>query len=117
MFGSGYAWNVSYLNISIGDTVNWSWKPPLGISSVKYQIIQVKDATSTEPIGFKSDAPSSIGRFSYQFNKPGVYYYWSGYVESTGSIDFRGIVHVGSSSDKELTVDVSLNGFSGKFRF
>jgi len=53
-YGNGYAWSQSYLTISTGDSVKWSWKPPAGITGVTYQVVQVRDAVSYAPIGFSS---------------------------------------------------------------
>lgn len=46
---------------------------------------------------------------------PGTFYYWSGYVESSAQIVFRGIIVVLDSVDKELELNVKLNGFKGSF--
>jgi hypothetical protein len=58
-------------------------------------------------------SPTPIGSYSLQFNQAGIYYYWSGYVEVTGQITFRGTILVKNSIDKELQVNVNLNGFNG----
>ena len=84
----------------------------VGITTVKYSVIQTADAISFEQAGFSSGEPKAIGSFTHQFNQPGVYHYTSGYVESTRQILFRGIVEVLSSMDKELEIDVQLNGIS-----
>ena len=34
------------------------------------------------------------GRYKHQFTRPGIYYYWSGPVDSTGIIVMRGKVNV-----------------------
>ena len=52
--------------------------------------------------------------YSYQFNKPGIYYYWSGYVDSDQSISFRGVVEVKETvDDKEYQIDVRTNNIKG----
>ena len=33
--GQGYAWNDPYLIINVGDTVNWSWNPPVSLRNVR----------------------------------------------------------------------------------
>lgn len=76
--------------------------------------MQVADASSFTPIGFSSGDPTPYGSFSYEFNQPGTYYYWSGYVEESQQITFRGVVSVLDSFDKQLEVDVQLNGFKAQ---
>lgn len=112
-YGKGYAWSQSYLKISKGDTVNWSWQPPTGISRVAFQVVQVADASSFTAIGFTSGAATATGSFSFQFIQAGTYHYWSGYVEDSAQITFRGVIVVEDSFDKELEVNVNLNGFNG----
>ncbi len=79
-------------------------------------MVQVKDAQSYAPIGFTSGSPTATGSFTYQFNQAGTFYYWSGYVESSNQILFRGVVVVSSSLDKQLQIGVQTNGFKG-FKF
>lgn len=110
-YGVGYAWSKPYLTINVGDSVYWSWRPPSGITTVTYQVIQVADQNSYASIGFNSGQATATGSFQYQFNQPGVYYYWSGYVENSDQITFRGVVVVQSSSDKMLTINVTTNGY------
>ena len=54
------------------------------------------------------------GSFSYQFNTPGTYYYWSGYV-NTQLFSFRGVILVNSTVDKLLGLTVNVNGYPGRF--
>ena len=72
--------------------------------------MQTSDAISEVQTGFGSGAPTATGSFTYQFNQAGIYYYSSGFVESTNQIMFRGIIEVVNSQDKELEIDVQLNG-------
>jgi len=62
-YGNGYAWSDPYLNISLGDTVVWSWSPPIGVTGVSFAVIQVQDpASSTKASdGFSSGASKSTG--------------------------------------------------------
>ncbi len=93
--------------------MHWSWKPPTGITRVAYQVVQVKDSDSYSPIGFTSGPPTAVGSFEYQFNQAGTYYYWSGSVESTGQIEFRGVVVVSSFLDVQQELNVKVNGLTG----
>lgn len=78
-------------------------------------MIQVENAKSIIPNGFSSGPKSSpTGSFSYQFNKPGIYHYWSGYVEQTGQISFRGVIIVNDSIDKQFEVSLKLNDFEAQ---
>lgn len=110
----GYSWSKPYLTINKGDSVKWSWRPPKGIQDVKFQVIQVENAEAYNSVGFNSGPASAVGSYEFQFNKPGVFYYWSGYVESSEQITFRGVVEVLDSVDKELEINVNLNGFNGE---
>ena len=77
-------------------------------------VVQVADPTSETPSGFSSGTPSSKGTFQYQFNSVGTFYYWSGYVDSSSTISFRGVINVAAATDKELSVKVVLNGFEAQ---
>ena len=79
-----------------------------------FKVEQVSDSASTQAIGFTSGDPTSYGSFKYQFNKPGLYYYWSGYVESSGVISFRGLINVKDTLDRELEINLELNGFKAQ---
>lgn len=81
---------------------------------MSFQVAQVADSTSIFTSGFSSGTPTPVGSFSYQFNQPGIYHYWSGYVENSQQITFRGVINVVDSFDKELEVNVQLNGFSAQ---
>lgn len=115
VYGKGYGWNTPYLTIGAGDSVRWSWKTPDGITGISYKVLQVADALSFTGTGFDSGEASASGTFQHQFNQPGIYYYWSGFVESTKVISFRGVVEVVASSDKELELTVRLNEIKGKY--
>lgn len=115
-YGKGYAWNKPYLVIYKGDSVKWTWKAPSGITCVSYQVIQVKDPYSFVPIGFNSGAATPTGSFEFQFNQAGTFHYWSGYVESSEQITFRGIIVVKDSVDKDFELSVLTNIFKGNFK-
>lgn len=84
------------------------------MSGVSFKVEQVKDAKSIFGIGFSSGYQKPSGSYTYQFNQAGVFYYWSGYVESTSQILFRGIVNVSDTNDKQLELNVKLNGFTAQ---
>lgn len=91
-FGPGFAWSQPILEISAGDTVEWSWQAPSYSTGVSYRLVQVEDATSVLETGFSSgEMRTPVGSFSHQFNTPGSYHYWSDYVSSE-NINFRGTV-------------------------
>jgi hypothetical protein len=101
------------LNINKGDYVEWTWNAPGTINDINYLVQQVASPTGTTASGFDSGSPSASGSFVYQFNTVGTFYYWSGNVDSNEMISFRGVINVGAAADRELTIDVSLNGFKG----
>lgn len=82
---------------------------------VTYSVIQVSDLVKFVSNGFSSGSPTTFGSFQYQFNQPGTYYYWSGFVESSDQIMLKGVVVVQNSVDKLLTIGVSLNGLNGMY--
>jgi hypothetical protein len=89
--------------------VNWSWSFPTTITGMKFQVVQVEDAASQNPSGFMSSSSSS-GSFTYQFNQPGTYYYWSGFIDSAQTMSSRGIVVVSNSTPtQELELNVNIN--------
>ena len=55
-----------------------------------------------------------IGTYIYQFNNPGTYYYWSGFVNNQ-QISFRGVINVVYAVDEFFDIDVTVNGFYGNF--
>lgn len=114
--------------------IRWNWNAPGTLSNINYFVQQVADPTSTTLAGFSSGSPSTsgnqismislnvswnffyfIGSFEYQFNNVGTFYYWSGFVDANGLISFRGVVNVVATTDRELTISVSVNGFSGNY--
>lgn len=115
MYGFRYAWDNTYLNIKKDEYVLWTWQPPVSIDGLKFKVQQVIDATSTGPIGFTSGEPSEFGSFKYQFTTPGIYYYWSGYVDVNRVISFRGVIEVIDQivNEKEFTIDVKLDDIYG----
>jgi len=115
VYGLGYAWTREYLKINKGDSVSWRWVAPIGMGeNIKYRVIQVANPVSTEMIGFNSGGATVSGSFTHMFNSPGVYYYWSGFVEASETISFRGIIEVIESDEKELEVDVNQSGMSAQ---
>jgi len=114
--GKGYAWSQPQLKISLGDSVKWTWTPPVGITSVSYRVVQTEDAIGKEAVGFASGPGSPTGSFTFQFNQPGVFYYWSDVVDATGLVSFRGSVEVTTSVDKALELAVFRDGVRAQAR-
>ena len=50
----------------------------------------------------------------YQFNNPGTFYYWSGFI-NTQQFSFRGVIKVVNTVEKAFDVNVTVNGFRGNF--
>lgn len=89
--GKGYAWSDEKLMIDIGDTITWSWSSPIGISDATYRVAQLQDAESFIESGFSSGFSSTpSGTYTRQFQTPGTYYYWSGYIDNSKTVSFRG---------------------------
>lgn len=104
------------MTINVGETVRWTWSAPVGATGIKYMIEQVETSASEVGSGFISGEPSASGAFEYQFNVPGVYHYWTRYVEFSNTITLRGVVTVLDSVDKELELSVRVNGYRGELQ-
>ncbi|CAF0814130.1 unnamed protein product, partial [Brachionus calyciflorus] len=110
-WGEGYAWTEPYIEINIGDIVEWSWSPPTAINGLNFKVEQVKGAFSRDAEGFSSGQATSRGSFSFQFNTPGTYYYWSGYIEPSRVVHFFGTVVVKDVKEvKDLEIKVLQDG-------
>ena len=110
----GFGWSNTYLIVNRGDTVEWSWSSFDVNMKLFYKVEQVESSISTKKAGFSSGNPTSSGTFLYQFNKLGLFHYWSGYINND-KFSFRGTVRVEDSLDKQLDIDVETNGFKGFF--
>jgi hypothetical protein len=111
-FGNGFSWSETHLKINRGDYVEWSWNSPDILMRLSYKVEQVESFNSTKNIGFTSGKPTSKGSFVFQFNTPGIFHYWSGYINFQ-KYSLRGIIEVLDFSDKKLDIDVLTNGFKG----
>lgn len=68
-YGKGYAWSQPHLTIAAGDSVHWSWSTPIGVTGVKFQVLQaVNSVRKSLDYGFNSGPASPMGDFTYQFN-------------------------------------------------
>lgn len=114
VYGYGYGWNYPVQTVKQGDYVKWNWIAPQAVVGVSFKVEQVDSPTSVNASGFTSGTPSAYGSFIYQFNTLGTFYYWTGYVDLAQSISFRGTVVVEANTDKDLDVDVSLNGIKAQ---
>jgi hypothetical protein len=54
------------------------------------------------------------GTFSYQFQTPGTYYYWSTPVDQSGQISLRGVINVVAAQPQTLTVQVTSQSVTGE---
>ena len=73
-------------------------------------IQQLRDPILTEAEGFWSGPPTERGTFQFQFNEPGTYYYWSGFIEPSNVVHFRGVVVVKDEKEiKNLELQVTQN--------
>lgn len=101
--------------------MTWSWQPPVTITGLKFKVEQVQGPNSIGPIsnGFSSGEPSEYGSFKYQFHQPGIYHYWSGFVDVNQRIFFRGVIEVQDETNlnKEFEIDLKLNEITGLFKY
>jgi len=114
-YGLGYAWSQPFLQISAGDSITWSWRAPAGIPNVAFRLAQVQDAKSVIENGFSSGPlATSTGSFTTTFHQPGVYAYWSDYVDSERKITLRGTVTVLPASSLSFAFSVHVNGIEAQ---
>lgn len=80
------------------------------VAGLKFMVQQLKNPIGIEPEGFWSGPPTETGSFSFQFNKPGTYYYWSGYIEQSRVINFHGVIVVSDiDQEKDYEIEVFQN--------
>ncbi|XP_063307204.1 fibrocystin-L-like [Pelobates fuscus] len=118
VYGIGYAWSPSRLDISIGDTVVWTWKAPSFITNIGYRVFSVSDPANVTYDGisfYSGDNSLASGVFSYQFTSPGLYYYSSGYLKSDQSIFMQGVVNVSPRQDQNSGVYLSVGGIEANY--
>lgn len=71
---------------------------------------QIRNPARLEHEGFWSGPPTERGSFSFQFNNPGTYYYWSGYIEQSKVVSFQGVIVVLDIDEvKNLEIEVTQN--------
>ncbi|KAM4026998.1 fibrocystin-L isoform 2-T2 [Anomaloglossus baeobatrachus] len=112
VYGVGYAWSPSQLQISTGDTVVWQWHSQPMIQGIGYRVFSVSDPANLiyDGISFNSGDRVPSGFFSYQFTSPGTYYYSSGYVNDAQTMYMQGVINVTPISEQSRQVHVYLGG-------
>ncbi|KAI7798957.1 putative fibrocystin-L, partial [Triplophysa rosa] len=113
VYGQGYTWSPSALIVSVGDTVVWSWEALAFVSDLGYRVFSVSSPSSIDydGIAFKSgDTKTARGFFSYRFTSPGVYYYSSGFIDSSNQKTMQGVVTVRPLEERPVGLQVSVAG-------
>ncbi|XP_069478237.1 fibrocystin-L-like [Ambystoma mexicanum] len=113
VYGLGYAWSPSTLEVSVGDRVQWQWDAPPAVQGIGYRVFSVSSPgdTSYDGSGFTSgNVKTSSGSFSYQFTLPGVYFYSSGFVSDSQTIFMQGAVKVKQLSRQKSRLHLSIGG-------
>ncbi|XP_076157842.1 PKHD1 like 1, tandem duplicate 1 [Alosa pseudoharengus] len=113
--GEGYAWSPAAALATVGDSVVWRWEAPAFLQDVGFRVFSVASPSSTTPDGraFTSgDAKTPSGFFRYQFTSPGVYYYSSGFVDSTDEKSLQGVVTVRDVEESRPELHVTVGGFT-----
>ncbi|KAM4704928.1 fibrocystin-L [Rhinophrynus dorsalis] len=118
VYGTGYAWSPSRLDILVGDTVVWQWKPQAFIIGIGYRVFSVSDPANVTYDGKTfisgiSRTPSGV--FSYQFTSPGVYYYSSGYINDANTTFLQGVIYVSPIETRKGGVFMSVGGIEAKY--
>ncbi|XP_074660960.1 fibrocystin-L-like [Tubulanus polymorphus] len=112
-FGVGYKWTPQRLNISTGDKVRWNWQPPQPDVEVEFMVCQTKTIVDEECLdgGFRSGR-GRVGGFEHVFRHTGVYYYWSGFVNSVSQVGFHGQVEVVNRMPSAGKLSFEVNGIA-----
>ncbi|XP_040210575.1 fibrocystin-L-like [Rana temporaria] len=112
-YGAGYAWSPSRLDISVGDTVVWTWNSQPLITGMGYSVYSVSDPDNLTYDGnaFNSGPRVPSGVFSYKFTSPGTYYYSSGYIIYAPPLYAQGVVYVSPLKETISAVQVTVGGF------
>ncbi|KAA0710212.1 Fibrocystin-L Polycystic kidney and hepatic disease 1-like protein 1 [Triplophysa tibetana] len=113
VYGRGYVWSPSALIVSVGDTVVWRWEAPAFVSDLGYRVFSVSSPSSIEydDMVFKSgERKTARGFFSYRFTSPGVYYYSSGFIDSSNQKTLQGVVTVRPLEERPVGLQVSVAG-------
>ena len=100
------------MSINSGDSVEWTWISPDFLTGLLYKVEQLENSVETNRVGFSSGSATSQGNFTFQFNKPGVFFYWSGYINADKD-SFRGVIQVNDTNDEQLELDVYVDEFKG----
>ena len=80
------------------------------MTDVIYGVYQTNNGSSNyDGTGFKSSRSSS-GSFLYQFDKPGTYYFSSGFVDQYDVVELKGKVVVEPASSMIVNIGVKVNG-------
>eukprot|EP00795_Rhopilema_esculentum_P009048 gene9048-16692_t len=114
LYGGGYAWNVSVIQINIGDSVKWMWgsNPLSQLSIGVFQTSAVNE--EYDGTGFIS-ARSSSGSFTHRFDKLGVYYFSTGPIDAGKRISMTGRVIVRGMKSKISNVHLRVGQYMAKY--
>ncbi|XP_072177767.1 fibrocystin-L-like [Diadema setosum] len=120
VFGVGYAWNPSRLDIIEGDTVTFTWAVPKFVEGIAYSVHQTakESATVYDGSGFNSGDPTTTGQFSFKFDVPGTYYFSSDAVngeEAPSPIYMTGVIVVGEATSVASELYVSVGGLEAEY--
>uniref|UniRef100_A0A7N4NVE6 Fibrocystin-L n=1 Tax=Sarcophilus harrisii TaxID=9305 RepID=A0A7N4NVE6_SARHA len=113
VYGKGYAWSPSVLNISVGDMVIWQWQAQPFIRGIGYRVFSVSSPGNViyDGKGFTSgNQKTTSGSFSYQFTSPGIYYYSSGFINEAQSIFLQGVINVLPAKNKYIPLHLFISG-------
>ncbi|XP_051729222.1 fibrocystin-L-like [Ctenopharyngodon idella] len=113
VYGQGYSWSPSAIIASVGDTVVWRWDAPAFVPGLGYRVFSVSSPSSTDYDGtaFSSgDTRTAKGFFAYRFTSPGVFYYSSGYIDSSNQKTLQGVVTVMPLEESTVGLQVFVTG-------
>ncbi|XP_044514196.1 fibrocystin-L [Gracilinanus agilis] len=118
VYGEGYAWSPSVLNISVGDTVIWQWQAQPFIRGIGYRVFSVSSPGNViyDGKGFTSGSQKTTsGSFSYQFTSPGKYYYSSGSINEAQTIFLQGVINVLPAENKYIPLRLFIGGIEATY--
>ncbi|KAH9519161.1 Fibrocystin-L, partial [Bulinus truncatus] len=119
ILGYGYAWDKDPIVIQVNDYITWTWQAPDYVSDIGYSIQQTATPYDKESLsdGFSSGVKTRKGSYTHHFTVVGVYYYWTGFMDSAKSVYIRGKIQVTELHSYSVQLSVKVMGIESKYLY
>ncbi|KAH9519162.1 Fibrocystin-L [Bulinus truncatus] len=119
ILGYGYAWDKDPIVIQVNDYITWTWQAPHYVSDIGYSIQQTATPYDKESLsdGFSSGVKTRKGSYTHHFTVVGVYYYWTGFMDSAKSVYIRGKIQVTELHSYSVQLSVKVLGIESKYLY